>query len=101
MVMSNSLSYDQWLSLSEEERASVLASWNPYEGDGHQILEEACERFRLQVANHEGVQSVHCGLYHGGVYIIGVSVWKGARLRLPKQFEGFPVVKMVVAPGEA
>jgi hypothetical protein len=93
--MTKKTEYENWLSMSDEERNQIIRSWNPYEGDGHEILEKAFERFKESFGKPKGVLHLHCGLYHGGMFIIGVTVSKGSRVQVPKSFEGFPVIKMV------
>jgi hypothetical protein len=93
--MTKNLNYREWLSLSEEERQAVVRAWNPYEGDGAELLKEAFSNFKQRYSTTEGVIEMQSGLYHGGILIIGVAVKKGYRVRLPRVFEGFPVVKMV------
>jgi len=96
--MRKNISYKEWLALSDAERKAVTHSWNPYEGDGAGIVREAFARFQEDFGKPEGVVNMHCGLYHGGVLIIGVTVKKGSHVRVPRSFEGFPVVKMVKSP---
>jgi len=93
--MNKNIGYKKWLALSAAEREALTRSWNPYEGDGGAILREAFSRFQKEFGKPEGLINAHCGLYHGGALIIGVTVRRGSRLCVPKYFEGFPVVKMV------
>ena len=93
--MNKNLGYKQWLVLSATEQKALMRSWNPYEGDGSDILREAFSCFKKEFGKPEGVINTHCGLYHGGILIIGVTVRKGSHVHVPKSFGGFPVVKMV------
>jgi hypothetical protein len=94
-MMTKKAKYEDWLSMSDEERNQIIRSWNPYEGEGREIVEKAFERFKESFGKPKGVLDLHCGLYHGGMLIIGVTVSKGSRVRVPKSFEGFPVIKRV------
>ena len=97
--MATNIVYKEWLALSAAEREARTRSWNPYEGDRADLLKEACARFQKAFGKPEGLLNVHCGLYHGGALIIGVTVRKGSRIRVPRSFEGFSVVKMVSGGG--
>src|SRR5687767_6813139 len=90
----STVTFEQWLALPESERARLIQTWNPYEGEGQDILSRVCDRFAQQFAGQPGVEDVHCGVYHGGTYVVGVTVRKGSRVRVPRSFEGFPVVKL-------
>ena len=94
-MMNKNIDYNEWLSLSASDREALKKSWDPYKGDGADILQQTCARFQKEFGKPEGLINVHCGLYHGGVLIIGVSIRAGSRICVPKSFEGFPVVKMV------
>lgn len=93
--MHKNIEYNDWLLMSDEEREKVKSIWNPYEGEGSGILEKVFEKFKNEFSNIDGIIDMHCGLYHGGQYIIGVSARKGTQVKIPKKFEGFEVVKMV------
>ena len=93
------VNYDKWLTMSDEERSDLIHSWNPYEGEGSAILKQSFEKFKKIYGGIKGIQNLHCGLYHGGSLIIGVTTKKGHHVRLPKIFEGFPVIKLQVNKG--
>ena len=93
--MTKNTNYTKWLALSDDERQVIMRSWNPYEGDGMDILKEVFAHFQKQFGKPKGVVNTHCGLYHGGVLIIGVTIRKGSHVHLPNVFEGFPIIKMV------
>lgn len=93
-MMKLELTYEAWLHLADEERQHIVRSWDPYAGEGQELLREAGERFREAYGQQVGVRDIHWGLFHGGTYIIGVSVEKGSRPQLPATFDGFPVVRM-------
>ena len=88
------IEYSRWLEMSEENREKLKRSWNPYEGQGSDMLKYAFERFKREFPIRGDIQSLHCGVYHGGIHVIGVTVKKGSRVRIPKKFEGFPVLKV-------
>ena len=88
------LTYEHWLEMNDKERARVVASWNPYAGEGAEILTEAVERFKQRYGGRKGIKDIYSGLYHGGQYAIGVTLASTAQVRLPKRFSGFPVIKL-------
>ncbi len=86
------MNYSQWLKLTDEERRRVVQSWNPFEGDGVDLLEEAILRFRREHAEALREWEVRGALYHGSVLGISVTYKRGARPRRPTgSFGGFPV----------
>ena len=85
--------YKQWVTLSEQKQKEEYDSWNVYEGEGENILIEVFKNFKENYTQKKGVEEVSCGLYHGGMWIIEVSVKKGAILRIPKNFQGIPIMK--------
>ncbi len=86
------ITYEEWLSYSEEERIKVYNSWNPYAGEGSDLLKMAIERFKEKYGKNAKIE-IHGGVYHGGLLIIGVTINKGEKVTLPQKFEGFPVTK--------
>ena len=67
------VTFEEWLRLSDEQRREVASKWNPYAGEGDDIVAAAAERFRQRFASSSGVEVRH-GVYHGGEWIIGVTV---------------------------
>lgn len=92
--MQKKIEYHHWLLMSDGQREKVKRIWNPYEGDGADILKRVFEKFQNEFSHLDGIVELHCGLYHGGQYIIGVTTRKGTRVNVPKKFEGFEVIKM-------
>lgn len=84
--------YDEWLSLSDENRIKIMRSWNPYEKEGGEFAKIACERFKETVKDIEEIEDISFGIYHGGLWIISVAVKKGTKIKVPEFFEGFPIL---------
>jgi hypothetical protein len=67
------VTFDEWLRLSDDQRREVASKWNPYAGEGEEIVAAAAERFGQRFASDAGVKVRH-GVYHGGDWTIGVTV---------------------------
>lgn len=88
------MKYSEWLNLSEEQRRKTADAWNPFEGDGVDLLNVAIERFRKEYAALLPFCTVTSAIYHGSVLGISVSFKRGIRPRGPKgSFEGFPIFR--------
>lgn len=99
-------SLNAWLELSEDERTSRMARFNPYAGDGGELVAQIAERLRHNLNHLRDVIVDGGGIYHGGSWVIGVShpfvfdrrliparylgvdVRGRARMPLPPEFEG-------------
>jgi len=86
---------EQWFSLSEKKRKSIYSSWDIYKGDGIGILKAVLERFRRDYVNKNGIININSGLYHGGDWIISVTIeWNYKdEVKLPNDYYGFTVQK--------
>ena len=86
--------YDEWLSLGNEEREAVLMSWNGYEREGIGFPYIAAGRLALN--SPIPVLDVCVGTYHGGEYVLHAYVDDAAVAGLPpmlqQSFEGFRVI---------
>ena len=85
--------YKQWVTLSEQKQKEEYDSWNAYEGEGQNILIEVSKHFKEKYKKQKDVVEISQGLYHGGMWIIDVSVKKGASSIIPKTFQGIPIMK--------
>jgi len=85
--------YKHWSILSDREKDVEYNSWNVYEGEGQNILEEVIKHFKEKYKHHKDILEIDKGLYHGGLLIISATIRKSKKPRLPKSFEGFPVMK--------
>ena len=91
----NTLSYKQWLDLSDEERIHIHSSkWNTYERDGYLIAHTAA--VRLAERCDMKVYNIQIGTYHGGEYLLHLTVseqdYSNCPAMLEQSFEGFRVV---------
>jgi hypothetical protein len=91
--------YEEWLALNDQERESVLFSWNAYEREGIGFPYTAAGR--LAIASETPVLDVRVGTYHGGEYLLQAYVADAAVPNLPttfeQTFEGFRVVWLPVS----
>jgi hypothetical protein len=86
----SNVTFEDWRQLSDEERRDVAATWNPYAGEGNEIVAAAAERLRSKLT---GDIEVHHGVYHGGDWIIRVTVpFVFDRRSLPESFLGIRVM---------
>ena len=104
--MAKEPSLTQWLSLTDEERAQLLGSWNAYAGEGETLLRDVIDRFQAEYGRLKGVTITGPGVYHCGEWIIrlthpfifdrrtlplhylGVRILSGRAPPLPPEFEG-------------
>lgn len=88
------MKYSEWLNLSDEQRRKIADAWNPFEGEGVDLLNVAIERFRKEYAALLPVCTVTSALYHGSVLGIAIAFKRGVKPRGPKgYFEGFPIFR--------
>lgn len=85
--------YDQWMTLTAEEREAVLRTWNPYAGENIHIPEEAGRRFMQSCTLP--IVAVRVGIYHMGEYILNPTLQPKDFHLAPEwfseEFEGFRV----------
>jgi hypothetical protein len=87
--------YEDWLALSDEERKEVhFNEWNVYARDGIAIAFMAATRLALQCQKR--VQEIQIGTYHGGEYLLQLTVsqedFRDCPPMLAESFEGFRIV---------
>lgn len=88
------MTYEEWLALDESERDRVhLEVWNTYEREGFPIALHAASRLALQT--QFTVLDVRIETYHGGEYLLGMTVPESEYPECPgmwdHRFEGFRV----------
>jgi len=92
--MSQPQTYDQWLALSDAEREDIkLNHWNAYAREGIAFAYMAAARLAMESSCD--VLSIQIGTYHGGEYILRMTVSQEDYERCPppleQTFEGFRV----------
>jgi hypothetical protein len=65
--------FAEQLALSDAERRNEASRWNAYAGEGHEIVAEVTEDFRVKYGTIPGVDVTGLGIYHGGDWVIGVT----------------------------
>jgi len=91
---SKKLTFKQWLKLSPEEQKKIYESWDKYKGEGEEIIKEVCKLFKEKFKRYRDVVNVSYGVYHGGDWIISVSLRVGHNVKVPDTFYGIRVVKL-------
>ncbi len=97
-------SYDEWLQLSESEQDHIKQNvWNAYERDRIDIAYMAMAR--LVSATERTVVHADIGTYHGGEYLLHISVpypeLEECPPPLTQRFEGFRVYWMAYGDAES
>ena len=90
----DTLSFQDWLKLTDKERARVQRSWNPYAGEGEPIVRAAHRQFKKKFGGSRDITNISYGVYHGGDWVISVTLKVGYRVAIPKMFLGIWVVKL-------
>ena len=88
------MDFEVWSRLSDDEQRQQCQSLNPYED--WPLFKSIEEAFVKEFGELPGVEKVFCGVGSGlgPLNAITVSINKGAqRIKLPKYFMGFPVVR--------
>jgi hypothetical protein len=85
-------SLTDWLTLSSAERIKWLSRWNPYAGEGGELIKAVSDRFRAEFGHLPGLEVSGPGVYHGGSWVIAAShPFVFDRRKLPNQFLGVDV----------
>jgi hypothetical protein len=97
--------FEEWLALTESERAQIQAGWNAYGGEGAEIVARAADDFRAKFGHLPGLSVSGPGVYHGGSWVIaamhpfvfdrrtipeshlGIGVHASIGPELPREFE--------------
>lgn len=85
--------YKKWIVMSDAQREETMRKWNPYEGDGSEIVKLVEKKFKEEHGKDSRILNISAGLYHGGMYIIGVTIKKSVEVNIPLKFLGFTVMK--------
>lgn len=92
--MSEITSYDQWLTLSREARVALHHTWDAYTHEMFWVPLMAGAR--LASSCEVRVSDVQVGIYHGGEYVLNITVSEDDRRKCPRAleqcFEGFRVI---------
>jgi hypothetical protein len=63
--------FAEWLELPDAERTKIRDSWNPYGGEGRELISEVSEHLRLELS-HLPLEFSGPGVYHGGQWVIAI-----------------------------
>jgi hypothetical protein len=83
------VTYQQWKAMDARERKRLRRKWDPYRGDGVELVQAAAAELATRL-KEVGVTRVSHGLYHGGTWVIVVE--HTAPVSLPRSFEEFAVI---------
>jgi hypothetical protein len=101
--MPSEITYDDWLALSEEAQDELKHSWDAYSHEMFWVPMMAAVRLANQCGNP--VSDLYAGIYHGGEYVLHLTVAPEVFVHCPKplvqRFEGFRVVWFQKFPAEA
>ncbi|GAA4470340.1 hypothetical protein [Novipirellula rosea] len=88
--------YDEWLALPDDVRQSCLSKWNAYTHEMFWVPTMAAAR--LAASSAFPVTDIYVGIYHGGAYVLHLTVDDEHLTSCPKPmkqtFDGFPVIWM-------
>lgn len=87
------ITLEYWLKNSDKERRIISSKWDVYKNDGAEIIRVVCDKFKEEYAGNKYIKDIHSGVYHGGDWVIGVTIqWRGRnKIKLPKIYKGFAV----------
>ena len=88
---------DQWISLSDAERAAERDRWSVDDkGYWDTLNQDAVARFRDEFGSALHIREVTGGVYHGGELIAGVStdLPYPEVIELPEEYPGFRVLQV-------
>jgi len=99
--------FEEWLELTDSERAQIQGGWNVYGGEGAEIVTRASDDFRAKFGHLPGLSVAGPGVYHGGAWVIaamhpfifdrrtipgshlGIGVHASTGPELPREFQEF------------
>jgi hypothetical protein len=64
--------FAEWLALSDGEQVEIQSRWNPYGGEGQELVSDIAADFRAKYGHIPGVEVDGPGVYHGGDWVIAV-----------------------------
>ncbi len=86
--------YDDWLTLPEDAREHFHRAWDVYSHEMFWV--PMCAASRLAAQTHVPVIDLYAGIWHGGEYVLHLTVPKASLPSLPRPleqtFEGFRVI---------
>ena len=85
--------YIDWKKLDNDEQNREYKSWNVYEGEGNNIIDEAIIELNNIYKKEQNNIRIARGIFHGGILVISIDVKEGSKVKLPKFFNGFPIMK--------
>ena len=77
--------YDDWLSLSHEAQIDLLSRWDAYRHEMFWVPMMAASR--LAATSEHSVTDIYVGIYHGGAYVLHLSVSAKILAYLPAPLE--------------
>ncbi|MEL6108247.1 MAG: hypothetical protein AAFU85_19650 [Planctomycetota bacterium] len=87
-------SYDDWLQLPEDARARLCQQWDVYSHEMFWV--PMCAASRLAAQTHVPVVDLYAGIWHGGQYVLNLTVPNRFLHELPRpleqSFDGFRVI---------
>jgi hypothetical protein len=84
--------FAEWLAMSDDERARAEQGWNPYAGEGFELVSEIGRDLGAKCADLAGLEIDGPGVYHGGYWVIAVRhPFVFDRRRLPAEHLGIAV----------
>lgn len=86
-------SYSEWKSLPKDAQEQEYKSWDVYKGEGQDIILAAIKEMEAMYKKENPGLKISKGIYHGGILVIDIVVKKNSKIRLPRFFNGFPVMK--------
>ncbi|RYD18134.1 MAG: hypothetical protein EOP88_23675 [Verrucomicrobiaceae bacterium] len=91
-AVGGNMKFEEWLSLTDSGKTEVSLAWNVYDGEGLSLALMALAR--LVDSTIYQVCTANVGIYHGGVFLLSVTVSNGcgADDTFVESHEGFPVV---------
>jgi hypothetical protein len=65
--------FAEWLTLSDHDRQQILSRWNPYGGEGGELVTQIADDFRTKYGTLPRLNVRGIGVYHGGQWVIHVT----------------------------
>jgi len=93
-MIDKNITFEKWIKLSPEDQRLIYEAWDRYKGEGEGIVLEACKLFKEAFKEYKEIVNVNHGVYHGGDWVISVSLRVGHNIRIPDMFYGIKVIKL-------
>lgn len=85
--------YKIWSNLSEEEKQAEILNWNVYLGEGKDILHASIKELYGKYKSNNGIIKITNGIYHGGIWVICITIKRGRKIKIPSEYNGFLIMK--------